>query len=97
LAARFDVTGVTRVSRWFDATGKPERASVTDRKITVRGIRGARPVAFENTFDAAAVAYALKGREPSGAANPEVFELAWGLDAPAPSNKAGTKPHGDKP
>jgi hypothetical protein len=93
LALHFDVTGSTKVSRWRDASGKPERASVTDRNITVRGIRGVRPVAFENTFDELAAQYALKG----GAAtpgNPEVFEMVWTLEPPAPATKAETKPQG---
>ena len=83
LAKRFDVTGVTRVSRRFDAAGKPVAASVVERRIKVRGIRGMRPVAFETTFDALALHYALQGGDGGrpGAPLPPVFEMVWTLDA----------------
>jgi hypothetical protein len=92
LAAYFDVTGVTRVSRRFDAAGKPVQASVIERKITVRGIRGTRPVAFENAFDAISVHYALKDGKPAG---PKVFDMVWQLDPSDP--KAAQPSQGESP
>lgn len=81
LAARFDATGVTKISRRFDAAGKPVQASVTERRITVRGIRGVRPVAFENTFDAPSLRYALEGGPAGKSGTPApVFEMVWQLD-----------------
>ena len=82
-AKNFDVSGVTRVSRSFDAAGKPVAASVIDRRIKVRGIRGVRPVAFETTFDALALHYALQGGDGGrpGAPLPPVFEMVWTLDS----------------
>lgn len=82
LAAHFDVTGVTTVTRRPGAPGKPAQASVTGRKIAVRGIRDTRPVAFENTFDAVAVQYALKngGSAKRGKTEPEVFDMVWNLE-----------------
>lgn len=92
LAARFDVTGATRVSRRFDAAGKPVQASVTERRIEVRGIRGVRPVAFEDTFDALAVRYALAG----GGAD-QVIEMQWRLDPATPAAPGAGAPQGGKP
>jgi hypothetical protein len=97
MASRFNVTGVTKVSRWFDASGKPDHASVTDRKITVRGIRGTRPVAFENTFDALAVHHALKGGAAAKPGTAEVFEMVWTLDPAASATKADKTSQGDTP
>ncbi|WP_288378975.1 hypothetical protein [uncultured Massilia sp.] len=93
LAQRFDVTGSTTVTRELDAAGKPLRASVTAREITVRGIRGMRPVVFENTFDAASVQFALQGSASPGARLPEVFNMNWSLD---PAASAAPKKTGGK-
>ena len=81
-ARHFDVSGSTRISRRFDDAGKPVAASVIQRKITVRGIRGVRPVAFETAFDALAVHYARQGGEGGspGAPLPPVFDMVWSLD-----------------
>lgn len=99
LAARFDASGVTRISRSFDAAGKPVQASVVERKITVRGIRGARPVAFENTFDAPALSYALNGGGAinTGKPGPQVFELVWQLEPPPAADKSATQSRGATP
>jgi hypothetical protein len=81
LAARFDVTGSTVITRSFDAAGKPVRARVTGREIKVRGIRGTRPVAFENTFDALSVRHGMQGNAAApGASAPPVFKMVWSLD-----------------
>lgn len=92
VATRFLVTGTTTMRARLDAAGKPVQASVAERKIDVPGIRGARPVAFENVFDAAAVKYALGGYryEQQRGADPVVFQLAWSLPrAPAADKKTG--------
>jgi hypothetical protein len=87
LATRFEVTGKTRISRRFDASGKPEGASVIGRDIQVRGIHGVRPVAFEDAFDALALHYALDGQAaaPAGKTEPQVFDMAWTLEASTPA------------
>jgi hypothetical protein len=82
LAGRFLVTGVTTMHVQLAADGKPMQASVANRKIDVPGIRGVRPVAFENIFDKPSVKYALAGShygKPSGSA-PFSFQLVWGFD-----------------
>lgn len=88
LAKRFVATGKTTVHVQVDADGKPRQASVTDRRIDVQGIRGVRPVAFENAFDAMSVRYALEGRrydKPAGD-TPATLRLVWTLDdAPKPA------------
>lgn len=83
VAAHFGVTGVTTVNVRLDPAGKPLQAAVIDRKVDVPGIRGVRPVAFENVFDAAIVKYATQdGRtygKPSGD-TPYKFQMKWSLD-----------------
>jgi hypothetical protein len=103
LAVRFDVSGVTRISRQFDAAGQPVAASVIQRKIEVQGIRGTRPVAFENTFDAISVHFALKSGpsaktgDTGKPASPKVFDLAWKLDPRPPAAGAAKPAQGDTP
>ena len=77
LASRFHVTGSTTMRVRFDASGKPVEAAVAERDIRVDGIRGVRPVAFENLFDGPSVDYALTGGIKNGMAR---FELVWRLD-----------------
>lgn len=92
VAARFSVTGATTMRARLDTAGKPVQASVADRKIDVPGVRGVRPVAFENVFDAAAVKYALGGYryEQRRGAEPFVFQLVWTLpNDPAADKKTG--------
>lgn len=91
-AARFDVSGTTTVSRRFDAQGKPVEASIVKREIKVGGIRGVRPVAFEDVLDAVTLRYALQpgAAAPSGAAGPQVFAMAWTLDPPDGEKKPDT-------
>lgn len=81
LASRYDVTGATTVWRRFGADGESLLASVIDRKIAVRGIRGMRPIAFEDTFDAVATAHAIQtaGSGPT----PLALRMNWHLDPPA--------------
>lgn len=88
LAARFDVTGVTTVGRSFDAAGKPVEAHIVKRTVEVRGIRGVRPVAFENTFDALSIRHGLQGVAAKPGEPPApVFQWVWRLEPPT----------GDKP
>jgi hypothetical protein len=83
VASHFGVTGVTTVNVRLDPAGKPLQAAVIGRKIDVPGIRGIRPVAFENVFDAAIVKYSIQeGRrygKPSGD-TPYKFQMVWSLD-----------------
>jgi hypothetical protein len=98
MANAFDVEGTTTVRRRLDAAGKPGQASVVKRDITVRGIRGVRPVAFENTFDALSMKYSLTAQvaakpDPD---NNQVFQMAWKLEQRPPPPQAGGKSQGDK-
>jgi hypothetical protein len=83
VATRFEATGATTVSVRLDAQGKPLDAAIIGRKIAVPGIRGVRPVAFENVFDAVTVKYAMDEArhydKPSGNA-PYKFQMNWSLD-----------------
>ena len=96
IASRYGATGVTTVNVRLDAAGKPLDAVVTGRKVEVPGIRGVRPVAFENVFDAATVKYAVgAGRhydKPSGK-EPYKFQMNWSLD----DDKNANVPKGAKP
>lgn len=103
-AARFDVTGKTTVSRRFDAQGKAIEASIVKREIAVGGIRGVRPVAFEDALDAVTLRYALHpdtAPQASGAGSP-LFTMVWTLDpadgetpaAGAEAVKSGQAPGG---
>lgn len=84
IAKRYNVTGVTTVSVRLDAEGKPVQAAVTGREIEVAGIRGVRPVAFENVFDAASVTYATQADrhydKPAPGGNPAKLRMAWHFD-----------------
>lgn len=96
LALRFDVTGVTKLTGRFDAAGKPAQVSVTGRKITVPGIRGIRPVAFEDTFDAIALQYALSSDKLNNK-DPEL-QMVWDLEPDEPATAKGkTKSPGEAP
>jgi len=79
LASRYGASGVTRVRRTFDASGKPVRATVSARKITVPGIRDMRPIAFEDTFDEATLKGALNPAmgAGTGVSLPPEVELVW--------------------
>jgi len=83
-AARFDVTGKTTVSRRFDAQGQAIEAGIVKREIEVGGIRGVRPLAFEDALDAATLRYALHPdtRPQAGKATEPLFTMVWALDPP---------------
>jgi hypothetical protein len=96
IAGRYGATGVTTVNVRLDAAGKPLDAVVIGRKVEVPGIRGVRPVAFENVFDAATVKYAMdKGRhsDKSSGKEPYTFRMNWSLD----DDKNTDVPKGAKP
>lgn len=84
MAQRFELTGSTVVTRTFDADGKPVQASVSARNITVPGIRGVRPVPFEDTFDALSIAYGLQSFNPGK----PVFSMVWTLQPAEPAKGA---------
>lgn len=96
VAKYFLVTGVTTVSVQLDRDGNPLQASVIGRQVQVPGIRGVRPVAFENAFDDASVKYAMQEdrhyNKPSGDA-PYKFQMVWSLEGDDKDAKAskGTK------
>ena len=94
LASAFDVEGKTTVRRRLDAAGKPVQASVAKRDITVRGIRGVRPVAFESTFDALSMKYGLTAQVTAkpAADNTQLFQMVWMLDPTEPATQAVDKP-----
>jgi hypothetical protein len=96
MAVYFDINGKTTVRRRLDAAGKPIQASVVKRDITVRGIRGVRPVAFETTFDALSMKYGLSAQVTSkpAADNSQMFQMVWMLDPDDPAPDAGSKPQG---
>jgi hypothetical protein len=81
IARRYEVTGVTTMRVRLDADGKPMETAVIGRKIEVPGIRGVRPVAFENVFDAAMAKFATDRQfaKPSGNASFQ-FQMVWSLD-----------------
>lgn len=58
LATYYGVEGKTTLEVQFDAAGRFVSARVVERAITVPGIRGSRPVAFETVFDEASLARA---------------------------------------
>ena len=87
-AQRYEVEGVTTVVGRFDAAGKPEHASVIERKISVAGIRGMRPLAFEDSFDSASVQHALKVRPVKPGTAPKPMQMVWSLEPrEQPANK----------
>jgi hypothetical protein len=97
LARRFEVEGSTTLVRKLDAAGKPVEASVVSRDLTVRGIRGVRPVAFEDAFDAVSVQYALRGGGAvPGAPLPQRFAMQWSLQSSRPAAGTPAKKTGGK-
>lgn len=84
LAQRFELTGFTLVTRTFDAAGKPVQASVSARDITVPGIRGTRPVPFEDAFDALSITYGLQADSPGR----PVVRMVWKLEPAGPAKGA---------
>jgi hypothetical protein len=94
IALRFLATGVNTVRLQVDADGRP-KPSVVERRIEVVGIRGVRPVAFENVFDQALLTFAAAnpGRFPKPSdATPPKFQWVWTLEDDKPAAKTGAKP-----
>lgn len=81
LARRFQVTGVTTVTRTLDATGKVD-VQLTARETTVNGIRGVRAVAFETVFDKLSRSHALQASTA-----PNQYKMVWNLN-PYPDEPA---------
>jgi hypothetical protein len=81
IALRFMVTGRTTLSARLDAAGKPKEVSIIERKISMPGVRDARPIAFETIFDQASVNYARDGYryEKPKDASPSKLQLIWTL------------------
>lgn len=96
LAAYFDVNGKTTVRRRLDGAGKPVQASVVKREITVRGVRGVRPVAFEDAFDALSIKYGSSAQLAAkpAADNTQSLQMVWMLDPDDPAAQAGGKQQG---
>lgn len=86
MAQRFALVGSTVVTRTFDKAGNPAQASVSARDIAVPGIRGVRPVPFEDAFDALSIAYGLQPVNPGK----PVFKMVWDLVPPSPAKKGAT-------
>lgn len=82
LATRFQAEGATVLQFQRDGDGKPQQVSVIGRKVEVPGIRGVRPVAFENVFDAQAIKYLTDNKPPSG--TPLKLQLVWKLEGAQP-------------
>lgn len=92
LASTFQVTGTTTMRVRTNASGTIEQVSVAERKIDVPGIRGVRPLAFENIFDALTLAYPRNWRpDKPGAVFPSKLQLDWKLE-PAATSPTGAKP-----
>jgi hypothetical protein len=86
MAQRFALVGSTMVTRTFDKAGNPVQASVSARDITVPGIRGVRPVPFEDAFDALSI---VLGLQPVSPGKPDV-KMVWKLEPPSPARKGAT-------
>jgi len=93
IAMRFQVTGDTTARVQAGVDGK-QKASMVERRIEVEGIRGVRPVAFENVFDKAMLAFAETntGRYAKPAdSTPQQIKYLWRLEDPKPAAKPGDK------
>lgn len=76
----FQAEGVTTLKVGVDGQGKALLAEVVARQITVPGVRGNLPLAFEALFDDAAIGFALQRSYPPGKAGEQQFEVSWSLD-----------------
>lgn len=84
LARRFSATGTSTVRVQLDSAQLPRQASIVERTLQVPGIRSARPIAFEQIFDAAALSHAMKGTSYPKPDNGDSvrYQLVWDLTAP---------------
>lgn len=98
LARRFGVTGATTVRVRLDGEGLPQQAAVVARKVIVPGIRDARPVAFEQIFDAAVLDFAMTKQvyKPVADGGNFTFKLVWNLNEQAKDGSAA-KSRGGQP
>lgn len=92
VARRFNVTGDTTITRSFDQAGKPVAARVSLRSITVPGIRGVRPVAFENIFDAVGEEFTMRPGTAALLAGAVVYNMNWRLNPSASEPSKGLQP-----
>jgi hypothetical protein len=86
LAAELGAEGVSTVEVILDAVGKAKEATVVERVVSVPGLRGRRPIAFETLFDEGALAVAaardyaqLAAGERGEAVRRGRFDVAWSL------------------
>ena len=86
LAGIYEVQGSVVLQLKIDAEGQFKGATVVDRKLSVPGLQGARPLAFETSLDEATIALAAKATyskpEPSQLSNGVMTarkEYAWTL------------------
>ena len=85
-ASFYGVEGVVTVNVTTDLEGRFKAATIVDRNITVPGIRGVRPVAFETALDEATLARAATvsytKRTPSNATDGLIkgrMDISWKL------------------
>lgn len=86
-ASRHGVEGTITVQSVVDMEGRFQRATVVRREVTVDGIRGVRPVAFETVLDEASLARAARVAYPKKTAAQTKdglyvgsFEIVWKLE-----------------
>jgi hypothetical protein len=84
LAATYEVQGSVVLQLRIDSEGQFKGATVVDRRLTVPGLHGARPVAFETSLDEATIVLAAKATyskpDPSQLSNGVMTarrEYAW--------------------
>jgi hypothetical protein len=87
LARAFIVQGRTVVEALVDEQGRLRRARVVQRDLTVPGIHGIRPVAFETTLDQASTERAKSVKfqqpdpaKPKGGESAQRIEFVWRLE-----------------
>lgn len=79
-AQHWQVEGRVMVELRLDAQGQPQPARVLSRAITVPGVRGVPPVAFETLLDERSIARAQRASAArTGAASPRI-EIVWRLE-----------------
>lgn len=93
IARNFSTTGSTRVRVRLNAAGQPLQASIVERTVRVPGIGKARPVAFEQIFDAQALHNAMKGKnyKADDGGDTVTYLINWHLDG-MDDAREGAKP-----
>lgn len=80
VAARYGVQGRTTVTMQVDADGRVRDARVSDRALTVPGLQGQRPIAFETVFDALSLSRAAAMRIDDRRGQTHRVEFVWKLE-----------------